>query len=85
MAEKRYKLEELKVGMRVTVKELSDVLDTYIILINIESLGFDNVIGDIAYIGKELTPESTRIVMNHKTFGVFNESGLYYGKYSYDD
>lgn len=85
MSDKRYKLEDLKIGMRVTILELSEIYDTYIILINTESLGINDLKGDIAYIGKELTPESTRIVMSHKTFGVYNDSMEVEGDVSYDD
>lgn len=76
MAEKRYKLEELKIGMRVTVRELDNILDTYIILIDVVPYTIYDIRGSIAFIGKEPTREIDEIVNKNKdnVFGVYNDS-----------
>lgn len=57
MTDKKYKLEELKIGMRVTPEQLSEIYDTWIFLIkdNKEDLG------EIAFIGKEPNADSDKL------------------------
>jgi hypothetical protein len=50
------KLEDIKVGMRVNPRDLSEIYDTLIILTN-----FNNHVGEIVYIGESDTEESGRI------------------------
>lgn len=40
--EHKYTLDEIKVGMRVRISQLDDILDTYIILYNLEDV-FDRI------------------------------------------
>ncbi len=56
-----YRLEDLKVGMTVSNKELSKVYDKLIILINTHHSDSDwsEVFGTIAYIGDEV-PENAK-------------------------
>ena len=55
------KLEDIKVGMRVDYKDLSEIYDTLIILTD-----FNGDVGTIVYIGDEDTEESYNVYMQLK-------------------
>ena len=57
---KKYALQELRLGMQVKKSQLSDILDTYIILTDVSSIGQD-LVGRIGFIGKEITEEVTKL------------------------
>lgn len=52
-----YKVEDLKVGMRVKLKELKDIYDIVILLTDITNDDCKNRTGRIVYIGEPNTPE----------------------------
>lgn len=61
MAEKKkLSLSELKIGMTVCVSQLSNILDTCMILIDTKLLEDNDVQGTLAYFGKGETEEYTR-------------------------
>jgi len=62
---KKYKLSDLKIGMQVEKDQLSDILDTYIILTDVTNIRND-LAGKIGFIGKELTEEIAKL-RNPKT------------------
>lgn len=52
-----YKLEELKIGMRVNTGDLARIYDTYIVIENLKSIGNGTSDGTIIYISSIQTPE----------------------------
>lgn len=56
----QYTLEELKLGMQVRKSQLSEILDTYIVLKNVRSIEND-LIGTIGFIGEEITEEVAKL------------------------
>ncbi|MBR1455082.1 MAG: hypothetical protein IJ593_10650 [Lachnospiraceae bacterium] len=69
---KKLKLEEIKIGQQVEVEQLSDILDTWI-LIEEDHIG-DNS-GIIRFIGNEPNGESQRILESGKIIGcIYNDS-----------
>lgn len=50
--DKKLKLEDLKIGMRVKDTQLEEIYDTYIILKDAKTLKDGNTLGTIAFIGK---------------------------------
>lgn len=85
MSDKRYKLEDLKIGMPVKVSELSNIYNMHIILIGAEWCEDGDVKGKIAYIGEELTEESDNIIISNKVRGVYNEHLDIEGEVFYDE
>ena len=57
------KQEDLYIGRRVAYKELSGILDTYIILNDTEGYS-SNMSGTIAHISKNRTREMTKEILN---------------------
>lgn len=51
------RLEDLHVGMIVSYKQLSNIYDTYITLINVKDID-DDWVGEIAFIGKDRNDKS---------------------------
>lgn len=85
--EKKYKLEDLKLGMRVKSKELSDILNTYVALGKVEytDMGLD-VEGDIIFIGKTLDNEYEASKKYGGTISIiFNDSLEREGDIEYDE
>ncbi len=71
---RKYSLEELSKGMRVFKEQLSDILDTWIILYRPknEQMQEDGIIG---FIGKEPNEESDRLYSpNNVIIPVYNDS-----------
>ena len=63
MNNKKYKLEDLKLGMKVTDDQLSDIYDTYM-LIAYDSM--EDEAGTLVFIGKEMNKEYDEIVSSGK-------------------
>lgn len=69
---KKYSLEDIRVGMMATKESLSNIYDTWIFLVYDR---IDDIVGRIAYIGKETTKESDRILRNSKMVTpIYNDS-----------
>lgn len=63
MSNKKYKLEDLKLGMKVTDEQLSDIYDTYMLIV------YDNMedeVGTLIFIGKEMNKVYDEIVSSGK-------------------
>lgn len=56
MKNKRYKLEDLKVGMWIYESELYDICGTHVVLIHSKEVD-DDIYGQIGFIGKDITSE----------------------------
>ena len=56
----KYMVQDLKYGMQVKKSQLSEILDTYIILTNVRCAGND-LVGIVGFIGKEITEEAARL------------------------
>lgn len=77
--------DQLQLGMRVKISQLSEVLDTHIILTDAEFCDVSDVIGVIAFMGSELNAESDKFVTQSNTAGVYNDSSEYEEVYTYDE
>ena len=63
MNTKKYKLEDLQLGMEVTDEQLSDIYDTYMLIV------YDNIedeVGTLIFIGKEMNKVYDEIVSSGK-------------------
>ena len=73
VAEKKYTLDEIQVGMRVKASELSEILDTHIILTDVKliknPIGVGTFEGIIDSISKEWKP-----ITKHNSTLIFNDS-----------
>lgn len=56
----KYTLAELKLGMQVRKSQLSEILDTYVVLTN-TSIIENDIIGKIEFIGEEITEEVAKL------------------------
>ena len=63
MNDRKYKLEDLKIGMKVTDEQLSDIYDTYM-LIAYDSM--EDEAGTLVFIGKEMNKVYDEIVSSGK-------------------
>lgn len=59
-AQRKYKLNDLRRNMRVRVSQLSDILDTCMILLDTELLADNDVEGTLVYFGNGNTEEYTK-------------------------
>lgn len=79
---KRYTLDELKVGMKVTVEQLENVYDTYMLILY-ENMG--DKVGTLAYFGKDTDDEYARLFMLGKPMcPLYNIKEEAEGIYSYE-
>lgn len=51
IGERRYKLEDLKIGMTVKLSELSEIYDTHMLLENSERIGNKDLVGTLVLFG----------------------------------
>lgn len=73
--EKKYKLEDLKLGMRVESDNLSEIKDTHIILTEAQYISGINMSGKISFIGQELTDEARDLYKpGVSIYDVYNDS-----------
>lgn len=75
MNDRKYKLEDLKIGMVVSVEQLSEIYDTWIMLIQPESSNYGLTDGIVSFIGNEPTTESDKLFSHgNVVIPVFNDS-----------
>ena len=60
IAEKKYTINDLHKNMRVRVSQLSNILDTCMILLDTELLGNNDIEGTLVYFGNGNTEEYTK-------------------------
>lgn len=85
VAIKKYTLPELKLGMEVKIDELSNILDTYIILVDVYKVGKD-LAGKIGFIGEELTAEVSKLRSPDRAItSVYNNSTEIGDDVTYDE
>ncbi len=60
---KKYRIDDLKINMRVKVSELSDIMDTCMLLIDSVKLDDHDVEGTLVYFGPGETEEYTKWFM----------------------
>lgn len=73
--EKKYRLEDLKLGMVVSVEQLSEIYDTWIMLVQPEGSNYGFTEGIVSFIGKEPTTESDKLFGHgNVVIPVFNDS-----------
>lgn len=77
--------EQLQLGMKVKVSQLSNIYDTYIFLKDAEFCGINDVVGVIAFICTELSAESDKYAMMSRTISIYNDSLEYEEAYTYDE
>lgn len=81
-AEKKYTLDELKIGMRVTPEQLSEIYDTWIFLIKDKK----EDLGEIAFIGKEPDRNSDKLFQRKGYITpVYNDSPELNGDIYYEE
>lgn len=80
---KKYSLQELSLGMEVTKESLSEIYDTWIILLK---KNITDKVGEIAFIGKTTNSESDKL-FNGKNIitPIYNSSMDLDGDISYDE
>lgn len=75
MSNKKYKLEDLKLGMVVSAEQLSEIYDTWIILAKPKNSNYKHGEGVISFIGKEANSESEKLYNGKNIIiPVFNDS-----------
>lgn len=75
MNDKKYKLEDLKLGMVVSAEQLSEIYDTWIILAKPKNSNYKHGEGVISFIGKEANSESEKLYNGKNIIiPVFNDS-----------
>lgn len=84
---KKLHIEELKLGMQVRSSQLSNIFNTYIILINTKiSDDGQNIIGEIAFIGAELNSKSDEINKKYSNKAcIFNSDDTCDGEIYYEE
>lgn len=75
MNDRKYKLEDLKIGMVVSVEQLSEIYDTWIMLVQPEDSKYRFTEGIVSFIGNEPTTESDKLFSyGNVVIPVFNDS-----------
>ncbi len=81
----RLRLEDLQVGDTVTKSSLDNIFNVYITLVDSKVIDGD-IIGKIAFIGKELGDESDRVVKeNDNICAIYHDSAEIEGEVTYDE
>ena len=81
----RLRLEDLQVGDTVTKSSLDNIFNVYITLVDSKVIDGD-IIGKIAFIGKELGDESDRVVEeNDNICAIYHDSAEIEGEVTYDE
>ena len=81
----RLRLEDLQVGDTVTKSSLDNIFNVYITLVDSKVIDGD-IIGKIAFIGKELGDESDRVVEeNDNICAIYHDSAEIEGAGTYDE
>lgn len=83
MSNKKYKLEDLKLGMEVSRKELSEICDIYMLIVY---RNMTDTHGKLAFIGKDRNKTYHEIVSSGKPVCVvYNSKEEAEELYSYDE
>lgn len=81
----KLRLEDIKVGDIVSETSLSDIYNVYITLVDSKIVGED-IIGRIAYIGRDLNEEADRAVAeNDHICAIYNDMDEIEGEVTYDE
>ena len=81
----RLRLEDLQVGDTVTKSSLDNIFNVYITLVDSKVIDGD-IIGKIAFIGKELGDECDRVVEeNDNICAIYHDSAEIEGEVTYDE
>ena len=79
----KLKLEDLKIGMEVDIRQLEEIYDTWIFLI---SENYNSTTGIIKFIGKETNDESQKIFELGKVVSpIYHDSLMMDEDVSYDE
>lgn len=85
MEKSKLSLEDIKLGDVVYASSLSNIIDTYITLVDCITTNTD-VRGRIAYIGKELNEESSKVLdRNDNIMAIYNSSEEFSDEVSFDE
>ena len=85
MKSEKLRLEDIKVGDIVSETALSDIYNVYITLVDSKIVGED-IIGRIAYIGRNLNAEADRAVEeNDNICAIYNDLDEVRGEIMYDE
>lgn len=85
MKSAKLKLEDLRVGDIVSETSLSGIYNVYITLVDAKIVGED-IVGRIAYIGKDLNEEADRAVAeNDNICAIYNDIDEVEGEVTYDE
>lgn len=75
MNTKKYKLEDLRLGMVVSAEQLNEIYDTWIMLVQPKGSNYELTEGIVSFIGKEPTTESDKLFnQGNVVIPVFNDS-----------
>ena len=75
MNDRKYRLEDLKLGMVVFAEQLSEIYDTWIMLVQPKGSNYGLTEGIVSFIGNEPTTESDKLFGHENVvIPVFNDS-----------
>lgn len=81
----KLRLEDIRIGDIVSEASLSDIFNVYITLVDSKIVGED-IVGRVAYIGKDLNAEADRVVAeNDNICAVYNDIDEVEGEVTYDE
>ena len=81
----KLRLEDIRIGDIVSEASLSDIFNVYITLVDSKIVGED-IVGRVAYIGKDLNAEADRAVAeNDNICAVYNDIDEVEGEVTYDE
>lgn len=82
---RKLRLEDIRVGDIVSETSLSDIYNVYITLVDSKIVGED-IIGRIAYIGRDLDEEADKVVAeNDNICAIYNDMDQVEGEVTYDE
>lgn len=85
MKSAKLRLEDIRIGDIVSEASLSDIYNVYITLVDSKIVGED-IVGRVAYIGKDLNAEADRAVAeNDNICAVYNDIDEVEGEVTYDE
>ena len=85
MKSAKLRLEDIRIGDIVSEASLSDIHNVYITLVDSRIVGED-IVGKVAYIGKDLNAEADRAVAeNDNICAIYNDIDEVEGEVTYDE
>ena len=85
MKSAKLRLEDIRVGDIVSENSLSGIYNVYITLVDSKIVGED-IVGRIAYIGRDLNEEADRAVAeNDNIYAIYNDIDEVEGEVTYDE